>query len=95
MDEKFIWVGTDDGNLQYTRDAGKTWTNVAANYTKAGIPAQTWVSSIEPSLYDKNIVYATFDNHMYGDHKTYVAVSKDMGKSWTKLNSEELALRIK
>ncbi|MBP9104179.1 MAG: hypothetical protein KBF82_09970 [Chitinophagaceae bacterium] len=89
LDEKLIWVGTDDGNLQYTRDAGKTWTNVAANYTKAGIPAQTWVSSIEPSLYDKNIVYATFDNHMYGDHKTYVAVSKDMGKSWTKLNSEE------
>lgn len=89
LDEKMIWTGTDDGNLQYTLDAGKNWTNVAADYTKAGIPAQTWVSSIEPSRFDKKIVYATFDNHMYGDHKTYVGVSKDMGKTWTMLNSTE------
>jgi photosystem II stability/assembly factor-like uncharacterized protein len=89
LDEKIIWAGTDDGNLQYTLDAGKNWTNVAANYARAGIPAHTWVSSIEPSQFDKNIVYATFDNHMYGDHKTYSAVSKDMGKTWTMFNSTE------
>ena len=89
LDEKMIWTGTDDGNLQYTLDAGKTWKNVAANYVSAGIPSQTWVSSIEPSKFDKNIVYATFDNHMYGDHKTYVAMSKDMGKTWTMYNSSE------
>ena len=84
-----IWVGTDDGNLQYTTDGGKTWTNVAANYAAAGIPKQTWVSSIEPSQYDKNLVYATFDNHSYGDHKTYIAVSADMGKTWKKFESKE------
>jgi photosystem II stability/assembly factor-like uncharacterized protein len=89
LDEKIIWAGTDDGNLQYTLDAGKSWINVAANYVRAGIPAQTWVSSIEPSLFDKKVVYATFDNHMYGDHKTYAAVSKDMGKTWTMFNSTE------
>ncbi len=89
LDEKMIWAGTDDGNLQYTLDAGKNWINVAANYSKAGIPANTWVSSIEPSQFDKNIVYATFDNHMYGDHKTYAAVSKDMGKTWTMFTSAE------
>lgn len=89
LDENMIWVGTDDGNLQYTTDGGKTWTNVAANYTAAGIPKQTWVSSIEPSQYDKNIVYATFDNHSYGDHKTYIAVSADMGKTWKKFESKE------
>lgn len=83
LDENLIWAGTDDGNLQYTTNGGKTWNNVAANYTAAGIPSQTWVSSIEPSRYDKNTVYATFDNHMYGDHKTYVAKSTDMGKTWT------------
>lgn len=49
LDDNLIWAGTDDGNLQYTTDGGKTWTNVAANYAAAGIPAQTWVSSIEPS----------------------------------------------
>lgn len=89
LDENLIWIGTDDGNLQYSTDAGKTWKNVAANYARAGIPSQTWVSSIEPSRFDKNIVYATFDNHMYGDHKTYTAVSKDMGKTWVMFSSEE------
>ncbi len=89
LDEKLIWAGTDDGNLQYTLDAGKTWINVSANYSRAGIPSQTWVSSIEPSRFDKKIVYATFDNHMYGDHKTYVARSVDMGKTWTLLSSSE------
>lgn len=89
LDENLIWVGTDDGNLQYTTDAGKTWTNVARNYVAAGIPAQTWVSSVEPSAFDKNVVYASFDNHMYGDHKTYIARSADLGKTWTLFKSEE------
>ena len=85
LDENLIWVGTDDGNLQYTTNGGRSWINVAANYPAAGIPKQTWVSSIEPGRFDKNVVYATFDNHMYGDHTTYVAKSTDMGKTWTLL----------
>jgi photosystem II stability/assembly factor-like uncharacterized protein len=89
LDENMIWVGTDDGNLQLTTDGGKTWTNLANNYATAGIPRQTWVSSIEPGMFDKNVVYATFDNHMYGDHATYVAVSNDMGKTWRKMESKE------
>jgi photosystem II stability/assembly factor-like uncharacterized protein len=89
LDENLVWVGTDDGNLQVTADGGKTWTNVSPNYTAAGIPAQTWVSSIEPSRFDRNVVYASFDNHMYGDHKTYVARSSDFGKTWTLFKSEE------
>jgi photosystem II stability/assembly factor-like uncharacterized protein len=89
LDENLIWVGTDDGNLQYSSDGGQTWSNVSKNVSTAGIPAQTWVSSIEPSRFDKNVVYASFDNHMYGDHKTYVARSSDLGKSWTMLKSDE------
>jgi photosystem II stability/assembly factor-like uncharacterized protein len=98
LDENMIWVGTDDGNLQLTTDGGKTWTNLAQNYAAAGIPKQTWVSSIEPSMFDKNVVYATFDNHMYGDHASYAAVSNDMGKTWKKFESKEFtgfAHRIK
>lgn len=89
LDENIIWAGTDDGNLQYTLNGGKTWINVSAAYAAAGIPAGTWVSSIEPSVFDKNRVYVTFDNHSYGDHKTYVAVSNDMGKTWKKFESAE------
>ena len=89
LDENIIWVGTDDGNIQYTTDGGKTWNNVSKNYVASGIPAQTWVSSIEPSRFDKNVVYVTFDNHAYGDHKTYVAKSADMGKTWKLFASSE------
>ncbi|MCX6292460.1 MAG: glycosyl hydrolase [Bacteroidetes bacterium] len=85
LDEKIIFVGTDDGNLQLTVDGGKKWTKL--NQDIKDIPAQTWVSSIEPSRYDKNTVYATFDNHMYGDMKTYCCKSTDMGKTWKLLNT--------
>jgi photosystem II stability/assembly factor-like uncharacterized protein len=89
LDANQIWVGTDDGNLQLTTNGGKTWTNLAANYAKCGIAAGTWVSSIEPSRFDKNTVYATFDNHAYGDCKTYVAKSTDLGKTWTLFSSPD------
>ena len=81
LDPQMIYVGTDDGNLQLSKDGGKTWQNLSSNYAVAGIPAQTWISSIEPSSFDKNTVYVSFDNHMYGDMKTYLAVSKDAGLS--------------
>ncbi len=89
FDENIIWVGTDDGNLQLTTNGGKTWTNVSPYYAATGIPAQTWISSIEPSSFDKKILYVTFDNHMYGDHTTYVARSADMGKTWKLFRSAE------
>ncbi|HMP88444.1 MAG TPA: hypothetical protein PKE63_14285, partial [Lacibacter sp.] len=89
LDENMIWVGTDDGNLQLTTDGGKTWSNLATRYAASGIPAGTWVSSIQPSRFDKNRVYATFDNHMYGDRRTYVAMSRDRGQNWELFRSEE------
>lgn len=89
LDENLVWVGTDDGNLQYTADGGKTWTNVSANVPACGIARQAWVSSIQPSRFDKNTVYVTFENHMYGDHNTYLGKSSDLGKTWSRLNSSE------
>jgi len=88
-DARTVWVGTDDGNLQVTRDGGATWKNTAAGAWAAGIPRGAWVSSIEPSRHDRNTVYATFENHMYGDHKTYLAKSTDGGTTWTRLKSDE------
>jgi len=89
LDENMVWAGTDDGNLQVVTDGSKSWQNVSANYAACGIPAQTWVSSIEPSRFDRNIVYATFDNHMYGDMNTYLAKSTDAGKTWKRITSPE------
>lgn len=89
LDENMIWAGTDDGNLQYSTDGGTTWTNVSGFVTKSGIPAQAWVSSIQPSQFDKNTVYVTFENHMYGDMQTYLGKSADLGKTWTRITSKE------
>ncbi|MDP4219639.1 MAG: glycosyl hydrolase [Bacteroidota bacterium] len=89
LDANVIWVGTDDGNLQLTTNAGKTWTNLSKNVARSGIASQSWVSSIEPSRFDKNLVYATFDNHMYGDMQTYLGKSTDMGKTWQMIVSPE------
>ena len=89
LDENLVWIGTDDGNLQYTADGGTTWTDVTPNVIKCGIAKQSWVSSIQPSQFDKNVVYATFENHMYGDFQTYLGKSSDMGKTWTRITSKE------
>ncbi len=89
--ENIIWVGTDDGNLQVTNDGGKSWSNKAANTWKAGIPEHAWVSNIELSKLDPKRMYVTFDNHMYGDHATYIAMSSDAGNTWKKFTSTEFS----
>lgn len=80
LDENLLYVGTDDGNIQVTRDGGKNWELISRNIP--GVPAGAWVSSVEPGRFDRNIVYASFDNHAYGDHKPYAAKSNDQGKTW-------------
>ena len=85
--EKSIWVGTDDGNLQLTTDGGKTWSNLIKNVK--GLPLCTWVSSIEPSPFNSNTCFVTFDNHANGDMQTYLFKTTDLGKTWTRLKSQE------
>jgi photosystem II stability/assembly factor-like uncharacterized protein len=87
LDENLIFVGTDDGNLQVTRDGGKNWELVSKNIP--GVPPGTWVSRVTPSRFDRNLVYATFDNHAYGDMKTYVAKSADGGKTWQNIGTDK------
>jgi photosystem II stability/assembly factor-like uncharacterized protein len=78
--EGVIWVGTDDGNLQVTRDGGRTWTNTVRSVP--GVPAATWVPHVEPSRHDAATTYVVFDNHRRGDWKTYVYRTTDYGRSW-------------
>jgi photosystem II stability/assembly factor-like uncharacterized protein len=78
-----IWVGTDDGNVQLTRDAGKSWANVAGNI--AGLPKNSWVSWVQASSFDAGTAYAAFDRHTTGDMGAYVYRTRDFGKTWTAL----------
>ncbi|MDP9337339.1 MAG: sialidase [Acidobacteriota bacterium] len=86
-----IWVGTDDGNLQLTRDAGKTWTNVAGNI--ASLPKASWVSWVEASLHDPAAAYAAFDRHTFGDMTPHVYKTTDYGKTWAPIVSPESGVR--
>ena len=83
-----IWVGTDDGNLQVTRDSGKHWTNVVNNI--AGLPRNTWVSSVEASRFDEGTAFATFDGHATGDMKTYIFKTTNYGQTWQALATSDV-----
>ncbi len=86
-DKSLIWVGTDDGNLQLTRDAGKTWTNVIGNVP--GLPKNSWVSWVQASNFDAATAYVAFDRHTFGDMAPYVFKTTDYGKTWTPLVSAQ------
>ncbi len=80
LDNDVIWVGTDDGNLQLTRDGGLTWSNLAANVQ--GLPDRAWISSIDISPHHPGTVYITVDQHRLDDFTPYAFVTRDFGKSW-------------
>jgi len=90
VDEKVIWVGTDDGNIQVTRDGGNNWKNVVTNVP--GLPANTWVYHIEASVHGKGTAYAVFDGHARGDMKPYVYKTTDFGSTWKDITSDDLNL---
>jgi photosystem II stability/assembly factor-like uncharacterized protein len=80
-DKSLIWVGTDDGNLQLTRDGGKTWNNVVGNVP--GLPKNSWVSWVQASNFESGTAYAAFDRHTFGDMAPYLFRTTDFGKTWT------------
>ena len=85
-DAKVIWVGTDDGNLQLTRDGGKTWKNLIGNVP--GVPPNTLVSGIEAGHHQAGTAYVTFDGHQTGDMRTYIYKTADFGATWTSIATD-------
>jgi photosystem II stability/assembly factor-like uncharacterized protein len=79
LDSNLLYVGTDDGLIQVSEDAGKNWTK----YSKfSGVPEQVLVQNIYASKHQKNVVFAVFNNHRNGDFKPYLLKSNDKGKTW-------------
>ena len=75
-----LWVGTDDGNVQVTRDGGKGWKNVAPRVP--GLPKGTYVSRVTASKSGEGAAYATFDGHRGDDYSIYIFATTDYGESW-------------
>ncbi len=78
-----IWAGTNDGQVQLTRDAGATWTNLTA--ALLGLPPDGTVSNVEPSRHAAGTAYLTVDRHQLADFRSYVYKTTDWGKTWRKV----------
>ena len=93
VQEGVIWVGTDDGNVQVTKDSGKTWELVSKELTsgkKGMAPPATWVPHVEASKFDAATAYVVFDDHRRSNWTTYVYVTHDFGKTWKSLTTPEI-----
>ena len=75
-----LWAGTDDGNVQVTRDDGKTWQNVASKLSS--VPKGTYVSRLEASHFEAGAALAAFDGHRTGDNRPYILETRDFGATW-------------
>ncbi len=79
LKENLIYLGTDDGLVQITEDAGTNWTKIESF---SGVPEMTYCSDVFASQLNENVVYATFNNHKNADFKPYVLKSEDKGRTW-------------
>lgn len=75
-----LWAGTDDGNLQVTKDGGANWKNVADKVP--GVPKGTYVSRVVASSHAEGTAYVTFDGHRQNDFGIYVFMTTDFGETW-------------
>ncbi|MBS1758563.1 MAG: hypothetical protein JST23_00465 [Bacteroidetes bacterium] len=81
-----IWVGTDDGNVQLTKDGGKTWTNFRGKIP--GMPLGSWVPQIIASRFNAGEAFVVCNDYRRGDFKPYIFRTKDFGTTWTRMIDE-------
>lgn len=85
LTESIVWVGTDDGNVQVTRNGGQKWENVRA--AVPDVPEGIWVSRIEASHFDPAEAFLTFDGHRSDLFQPFVFRTSDYGKTWTNIST--------
>jgi photosystem II stability/assembly factor-like uncharacterized protein len=80
---KTLWIGTDDGYIQLSRDDGRTWQNV----TPDAVTAWSRVTMMQASHFDVNSAYASVDRHQLQDFDPYIYRTRDMGRTWQKITN--------
>jgi photosystem II stability/assembly factor-like uncharacterized protein len=89
-DNNVVWVGTDDGNVQLTRDGGKTWTNFRGKIP--GLPVGAWIPQIQASRFNAGEAFVVANDYRRGDFKPYIFRTNDYGKTWTRLLDDKKAI---
>ncbi len=87
LEEGVIWVGTDDGNVQVTRDGGETWTNTSA--AMQGLAQGSWVTQVQASLHAPGEAYVVLEDHRRNNWEPYLYRTKDYGKRWERLTTTD------
>lgn len=82
---QIIWVGTDDGKIQFTKDKGKTWNEVGQNIKV--VPEGSWVSRLELSKFAEGTAYVSYDGHRSDDFETYIFATKNYGATWQRITT--------
>lgn len=85
VEKGLIWIGTDDGKVQLTRDGGKSWTDVTAKIT--GMPKGAWIPQVKASTYKAGEVFVVVNNYRLFDYKPYLFRSRDFGQTWESMVS--------
>ncbi|MBK8490302.1 MAG: hypothetical protein IPL49_05175 [Saprospirales bacterium] len=87
LDENIIWVGTDDGNLQLTRDGGRTWANLASRLPDC--PEGSWIPQIRASTYSAGEAFVVVNNYRRNDWRPMVYFTNDFGASFRRIADEK------
>lgn len=87
MNASEIWVGTDDGNLQLTRDDGKTWTNLTPKIK--AMPKNAWIPQIRLSVHNQGEAFVVVNNYRQNDRRPMLFHTKDYGMTWVNLLNEK------
>ncbi len=85
LQDGLLAVGTDDGLVQISENAGGSWRRIDAF---PGVGESAYVSRVLFSRHAKHTLYATFDRHKMGDFKPYVLKSTDLGRTWTNVSGD-------
>jgi len=78
-----VWVGTDDGHLQLTRDGGRTWENLAERLPDC--PPGAWIPQIEVSAKNAGEAFVVVNNYRLNDWAPYLYHTTDFGRKWKRM----------
>ena len=85
-EQGLLWAGTDDGNVQLTRDGGKTWISFRGKIP--GMPLSCWIPQVKASAHNAGEAFVVANDYRRGDMKPYIFRTTDYGKTWSRMIDE-------